>query len=274
MLSTRNEVTQTIREFISELISNGFYLLFSAQSEVFLEASPRFEESATNDTFSPLFSFHTIGSLLLLSSASIETLSFGAVFSPFVHPSLRMNHHLQQQQQHSGFPVPHRTGTLVSHVSEQQTSTWKRPRDPSTSDQDGSWNASFKRLKVDDDRDTSFPQPKRLMEAPQNAPPQSSHDYPSYKSNHPRQQAAGQGSSEAPSAVRTATCADYHGMNSLLGNLHLMRRQRTGETLTPQQPQLSNNPPQMQQQLPNPPSPRRHATRKNVVQLHVESNLY
>jgi hypothetical protein len=185
-----------------------------------------------------------------------------------------MNHHLQQQQQHSGFPVPHRT--LVSHVSQQQTSTWKRPRDPSTSDQDGSWNASFKRLKVVDDRDTGFPQTKSLMEAPQNAPPQSSHDYPSYKSNHPRQQAAGQGSSEAPSAVRTATCADYHGMNSLLGNLHLMRRQRTGETLTPQQqPQLSN-PPQMQQQqqLQNHPSPRRHATRKNVVHLHVDSKLY
>jgi hypothetical protein len=116
-----------------------------------------------------------------------------------------------------------------------------------------------------------------MMEAPQNVPPQISHeayqqDYPSYKSSH-QQQSAGQRSSEDPSRVPTATCADYHGMNSLLGNLHLMRRQKAGETLTHQQPQPSN-PPQMQQHLQNPPSPRRHASRKKVVQLHVDSQLY
>jgi len=194
-----------------------------------------------------------------------------------------MNH--QFQQQFSGFPRPHQT--MVSQVPHNEASTWKRPRDspsPTSLDTDSSWNQSFKRLKVVDDGETVCSQPTSssyAAVAPQNhylppndrrlPPPSNTH----YQQNH-YQQTAGQRSSEDPSPAATQACSDYHNMNSLLGNLHLMRRrQRAGETVAPQQERPLITTQSIQHVKHHNSAPSSHcSSRKKVVQLRVDSKLY
>jgi hypothetical protein len=181
-------------------------------------------------------------------------------------------HQHQLQQHHSGFPA-----TVASHVPQHvlQTASYKRPRESPTSETDGSWHSSFKRLKVVDESDlASFPSgypPLQEEYAPQNI-----HELqhpPKYPSKG-LQQTTGQRSSEVPSPV--PPCAEYQNMNSLLGNLHLMRRrQGAGDEVT--YPPPVQNHPQLQQQLQHhqyPSSLQRQRSKKKVASLRLSSNLY
>jgi hypothetical protein len=226
-----------------------------------------------------------------------------------------MSHHwrqLQQQQQqqpYSDFPA-HQQGkaTLVTHVPvppDAFAAGGKRQRDSPEHD-NGSWQSSFKRLKVMDEGETSFaPSSSKTTFplVPSHHPPQLSHevyhphqqqqqkDYPNYyhkgdhhryqqQQHHQQQQCTGQRSSEVPSPAPVA--AEYQSMNHFLGDLHAMRhRQRAGDTLTAHHQQMPQQtlgpPPQMQQQQHQHQQPTlsQYPIRPSKkVSLRVNSKLY
>jgi hypothetical protein len=191
-----------------------------------------------------------------------------------------MSHHWRQpqpqQQPYSGFPAHQGKATVVTHVPPDAFAAGEK-RQRESSEHDGSWQSSFKRLKVMDEGETSVaPSSKTLPQLSHEVyHPHQQQDYAyQQQQQQQQQQSTGQRSSEVPSPVPVA--AEYQSMNHLLGDLHAMRRrQQAGDTLTAhhQMPQTPG-PPQMQQhpQQTSLQYPMIRPSKK--VSLRVNSKLY
>eukprot|EP00429_Kryptoperidinium_foliaceum_P056686 CAMPEP_0176084812 /NCGR_PEP_ID=MMETSP0120_2-20121206/42444_1 /TAXON_ID=160619 /ORGANISM="Kryptoperidinium foliaceum, Strain CCMP 1326" /LENGTH=198 /DNA_ID=CAMNT_0017418621 /DNA_START=154 /DNA_END=750 /DNA_ORIENTATION=+ len=185
----------------------------------------------------------------------------------------------QYYQPHAYGQAPYNNGTVSghlpqhgSHVEEQHQQQWhhsKRPRDsPTFSDGDGTIQHSFKRLKVADECSsttdsiystiTNYSSFDSRFDANAGQIQRENNHLIGFES-----QAPGQQSSEP-------TVASYQPMNSLLGNLHMLRKQREAQP-SAQHPAIDHRPPPWDHAAVRPTNPGRG---KKQVSLRVSSKLY
>lgn len=167
----------------------------------------------------------------------------------------------------------------------------KRHRDSPTSDTDGSWQSSFKRLRMMDDTSDTFStmtNPSSLRSSPvyensierddENLHASQFTPVPAYLAPPIQRQVTLDKGEQQAGQKSMGPDSSYQSMNSLLGNLHAMRRQRASQSTGQPPSQLATHQQlSMEASMPsyyNHNSTRPRPSGKKKTSLRVSSNLY